>query len=43
MVDIFLDEAPNGTSKLRVSDNGMTLMRLMYSYDLDTREERIFS
>jgi hypothetical protein len=44
MVDIFLDEARNGTSKLRVSDHGMALMRLTYSYDLDTEnKQRIFS
>jgi hypothetical protein len=44
MVDIFLDEARNGTSKLRISDHGMTLMRLTYSYDLDTpNKQRIFS
>lgn len=40
MVDIFL-EARNGI--IRVSDLGMTLMRLSYSYDIDTpNKERIF-
>jgi hypothetical protein len=40
MVDIFL-ESKNGI--VRVSDLGMTLMRLSYSYDIDTpNKERIF-
>ncbi len=44
MVDIFLDEPRNGTNKLRVGDHGMTLMRLTYSYDLDTpNKQRIFN
>ena len=44
MVDIFLDEPPNGTEKIRVTDHGMTLMRLTYSYDLDTEnKQRIFN
>src|ERR1039457_202956 len=48
MVDIFVDlpesDAPgNGTRRVRVSDYGMTLMRLSYSYELDTpNKERIF-
>ena len=44
MVDIFLEEPANGTGKVRVSDHGMTLMRLTYSYDLDTEnKQRIFN
>ena len=44
MVDIFLDEPANGTQNVRVSDHGMTLMRLTYSYDLDTgNKQRIFN
>ncbi len=44
MVDIFLDEPLNGAAKFRVSDHGMTVMRLSYSYDLDTpSKQRIFS
>ena len=44
MVDIFLDEPPNGLGKFRVSDHGMTVMRLSYSYDLDTEnKQRIFN
>ena len=40
MVDIFLEDR-NGS--IRISDMGMTLMRLSYSYDIDTvNKERIF-
>jgi hypothetical protein len=43
MVDIFLDLPKNGQDKIRVSDYGMTLMRLSYSFELDTpNKERIF-
>ena len=34
MMDIYLQEAPSG--KIRVSDFGSTMMRLSYSYDIDT-------
>lgn len=41
MLDIFLEEMPGGL--VRVSDSAMTLMRLSYTYDLDTEnKERIF-
>jgi hypothetical protein len=44
MVDIFLDEPVNGSSKIRIGDHGLTLMRLTYNYDLDTEnKERIFN
>ena len=44
MVDIVLDEPRNGTNKFRISDHGMTLMRLTYSYELDTEnKQRIFN
>ena len=44
MVDIFLDESRNGSNTVRISDHGMTLMRLTYSYDLDTEnKQRIFN
>ena len=40
----LLLEPRNGTNKLRVGDHGMTLMRLTYSYDLDTvNKQRIFN
>ncbi len=43
MVDIFL-EPTNGNGNIRVCDHGMTLMRLSYSFDLDTpNKERIFN
>lgn len=42
MVDIFLEE--NGRGDVRVSDHGLTLMRLSYTFDIDTsNKERIFS
>ena len=43
MVDIFLDEPANGSGKVRIGDHGLTLMRLTYTYDLDTEnKQRIF-
>lgn len=43
MVDIFL-ESKNGNGNIRVCDHGMTLMRLSYSFDVDTpNKERIFN
>jgi hypothetical protein len=42
MVDIFLQPV-EGAGKVRVFDYGMTLMRLSYSFDIDTpNKERIF-
>ncbi len=44
MVDIFLDEPANGSGKIRIGDHGLTLMRLTYTYDLDTEnKQRIFN
>ena len=44
MVDIFLDEPTNGSGKVRIGDHGLTLMRLSYTYDLDTEnKQRIFN
>jgi hypothetical protein len=44
MVDIFIDEPHNGNGKFLVGDHGMTLMRLTYTYDLDTEnKQRIFN
>ena len=34
MMDIFLTEMPNNL--VRISDYGLTLMRLSYTYDIDT-------
>ena len=46
-MDIFLDVPKSGdaaSQKFRVSDHGLTLMRLSYSYDIDTpNKERIFN
>jgi hypothetical protein len=40
MVDVYLDlpQSPNGL--IRISDHGMTLMRLSYSYEIDTPTKR---
>lgn len=44
MVDIFIDEPGHGSDRMRVSDHGMTLMRLTYSYELDTvNKQKIFN
>jgi len=41
MLDIYLQELPDG--RVRVSDYAMTLMRLSYTYEIDTEnKERIF-
>ena len=43
MVDMVLDLPSNGVPKLRISDHGLTVMRLSYSYELDTPNKlRIF-
>jgi len=43
MVDIFLDEPSNGSNRVVITDHGMTLMRLTYTFDLDTEnKQRIF-
>src|ERR1039458_5172378 len=43
MIDIFLEPTNGGNEKVRICDHGMTLMRLSYSFDLDTpNKERIF-
>jgi len=42
MVDIFIEKAGDGNGLVRVCDHGLTLMRLSYSYDVDTaNKERI--
>jgi hypothetical protein len=40
MVDIFLDLPKLPGDSIRISDHGMTLMRLSYSYDVDTPTKR---
>jgi hypothetical protein len=39
MIEIYLDNA-EGDGKIRVSDHGMTIMRLSYEYDIDTPNMR---
>jgi hypothetical protein len=36
MLDLFIDSTFNDTNKIRFCDFGMTLMRLSYTYDVDT-------
>jgi hypothetical protein len=44
MMDIFIDDTLHNGNKIRFSDFGMTLMRLSYSYDIDTpNKEKILS
>ena len=40
MVDIYLRESPRGDAYIRICDLGMALMRLSYSYDLNTDARR---
>ena len=40
MVEIFLDLPTLPNDPIRISDHGMTLMRLSYSYDVDTPTKR---
>ena len=40
MVDIYLQESPRGEAYVRICDFGMALMRLSYSYDLNTDARR---
>jgi len=43
MVDIFLEPTNGEQERIRICDHGMTVMRLSYSFDLDTpNKERIF-
>lgn len=40
MVDIFLDLATDPSTPIRICDHGLTLMRLSYSFDLETPTKR---
>lgn len=43
MIDIFLELPESENQNIRVSDQGMTLMRLSYTFDIDTpNKEKIF-
>jgi hypothetical protein len=41
MVDMFLEQSPAQQDKVRICDKGMTLMRLSYSYDIDTPNKEL--
>ena len=44
MIDIFLDMPKEEVAPIRICDHGLTLMRLSYSYDVDTpTKQKIFS
>lgn len=40
MIDIFIDVPRTPEKRVRISDHGLTLMRLSYSYDVDTPTKR---
>lgn len=40
MVDVFLDLPKHEGEAIRISDHGMTLMRLSYSYEIDSATKR---
>lgn len=43
MIDIFMQQSPANPNKLRITDCGMTLMRLSYTFEIDTpNKEKIF-
>ena len=43
MVDIYFQDSPKGDGYIRICDFGMTLMRLSYTYDVNTdARQRIF-
>ena len=43
MVDMYLHDSPRGEGYIRICDFGMALMRLSYSYELNTdKRQRIF-
>lgn len=43
MIDIYLQDSPEGEDIVRITDFGMTLMRLSYSFDIHTpTRQRIF-
>ena len=44
MLDIYLQDSPKGESYIRICDFGMAVMRLSYSYEINTASrERIFN
>ena len=44
MLDIFIDLPADPSKPIRISDHGLTLMRLSYSYELDTpTKQKVFT
>jgi hypothetical protein len=44
MIDLFIDLRAGGPSHIRLTDGGLTLMRLSYSFDIDTpNKEKILN
>jgi len=43
MIDLFLDTRANNPSLIRITDSGLTLMKLSYTFDIDTpNKQRLF-
>jgi len=40
MIDLFLDQRSKSLDSLTLTDNGLTLMRLSYTFDIDTPNKR---
>jgi len=40
MYDLFVEECPSNTSLLRISDHGLTLMKLSYNFEIDTPKKK---
>lgn len=40
MYDLFVEECPTNSRLLRISDHGLTLMKLSYNFDIDTPKKR---
>ena len=40
MYDLFVEECPCNTNLLRISDHGLTLMKLSYNFDIDTPRKK---
>ncbi|QMV19332.1 DUF1828 domain-containing protein [Granulicella sp. 5B5] len=43
MIDLFLDTRANTPNRIRITDSGLTLMKLSYTFDIDTsNKQRLF-
>ena len=42
MVDVYIRQSPDNKEKIRISDCGMTLMRLSYTYDISSPSGKKF-